>query len=234
MKKWCVFLVCLMWVGSTRAVTVTTSVDGVSYAELASFARDISASYLLEGSTIKLKYQENAREKEVIFDIESSTIKIDSVNYTLTNKTFRKADSFYGSLRDIEILIGKTVKTKEIPVINLEVKRLEIGKVFGKTLSQNEIYRNQIAIKTHSLNIYQALKRNASSSGSQSVLSVISSTISANFLGKFQPKDNSMIGWSEPSVSVYSVSASVDQNNELQVVVSGGFSSDYYVSTNGQ
>jgi hypothetical protein len=191
MKRWCAVLISLICVGSARAVTITTTVDGVTYAELSSFARDISASYLMEDSTIKLNYKENDREDETVFDIRASTVKIDHLNYKLTNKIFRKADSFYAPLQDIEILIRKNVKTKEIKVVNLEAKSLEVGKSLNRTLSQNEIYENQIAVKTRSANIYQALKYNAALVGGLSQTSAVASMVSANLIGKFELKNTS-------------------------------------------
>ena len=104
-------LLFLLALGSAQAVTQTISKDGVVYADLESFARDISAGFAV-GNAKPSVWRLVTRGKDVVLIEDSNLAQMNGQRYQMAGKTRLEGGKGYAPLDSLRALFGVNVATQ--------------------------------------------------------------------------------------------------------------------------
>ena len=113
MKSYSLPILILLSLGSAQAITQTISRDGIIYADLESFARDIGAG-IATGSSTPLVWRLAAKGKDMVLVQDSNLAQLNGQRYQMAGKTLLEGGKGYAPLDSLRALFGVNVATRSV------------------------------------------------------------------------------------------------------------------------
>ncbi len=111
MKSYSLPILILLSLGSAQAITQTISREGVVYADLESFARDIGAG-MATGSSTPLVWRLAAKGKDMVLVQDSNLAQLNGQRYQMAGKTLLEGGKGYAPLDSLRALFQVNVATQ--------------------------------------------------------------------------------------------------------------------------